>query len=85
MTFSVIAAFIWLIVVNLRAMFPSQDHHWRFAYVMIAIGVSILILLVIENGPLVALVFLLAGMWIMRWPVIYLGRWIKKVSRYDPS
>ncbi|GAA6162845.1 hypothetical protein NBRC116590_05490 [Pelagimonas sp. KU-00592-HH] len=71
-------ALIWMLVANVRAMFPSKDHHWRFAYAMIAIGLPILAWLWYENGVWMALVFLLAGMWIMRWPVIYLWRWAKR-------
>jgi hypothetical protein len=80
MTFSITAAFIWLIVANLRAMFPSKDHHWKFAYVMIAIGIPILIGVAIQNSIWLALVLLGMGAWIMRWPVIYLWRWFKRVS-----
>ncbi|MFY0660251.1 MAG: DUF2484 family protein [Shimia sp.] len=80
MTISITAAFVWLIVANLRAMFPSKDHHWKFAYVMIAIGIPILIGVAIQNSIWLALVLLGMGAWIMRWPVIYLWRWIKRVS-----
>ncbi len=53
MTLSITAAFIWLIVANLRAMFPSKDHHWKFAYVMIAIGIPILIGVALQKQHLV--------------------------------
>jgi hypothetical protein len=79
MSLSVVAALIWMVVVNLRAMFPSRDKHWRFAYAMIALSAPILIGIYIQHGLLLAAVFLLAGIWIMRWPVIYLGRWVRKV------
>ncbi|MDC0736933.1 DUF2484 family protein [Cognatishimia sp. SS12] len=79
MSSSVIAAMIWMVVTNLRGMFPSSDNHWRFAYLMIALGVPILIWLFIDHGIWLALLFLLGAMWILRWPVIYLGRWLKKV------
>lgn len=76
MSWSVTLALVWMLAVNLRAMFPSKDRHWKFAYLMIAIGVPILIFLWIEQGFWLALVFLFAAMWIMRWPVYYLWRWI---------
>ena len=85
MSLSVIAALIWMVVVNMRAMFPSRDKHWRFAYVMIAIAVPILIGIFLQHGILLGCVFLLAGMWIMRWPVIYLGRWVKRVVGHGAS
>lgn len=80
MSLSFIAALCWMVVVNLGAMFPSKDNHWRFAYVMIALAVPVLIGIFVQHGLLLAVVFFLAGMWIMRWPVIYLGRWLRKVS-----
>lgn len=78
MTGSVIAALIWMLVVNLRAMFPSKDNHWKFAYAMIAVGIPILIWVFLEHGLLLAAVLLLGAMWVMRWPVIYLTRWLRR-------
>lgn len=78
MSSSVIAALLWMLAVNLRAMFPSRDNHWKFAYVMIAIGVPILIWVFIDHGPLLAAVLLVGAMWVMRWPVIYLSRWLRR-------
>lgn len=85
MTSSVIAALIWMLVVNLRAMFPSRDKLWRFAYGMIALAVPILVWIYIQHGIWLAVVFLMAGLWIMRWPVIYLMRWLKKVTGHGTS
>ncbi|MBO9473505.1 DUF2484 family protein [Shimia sp. R10_1] len=78
MSLSLISACVWLIAANLRAMFPSKDHHWRFAYVMMAIGVPIVIGLAVQHNIWFALVFVGMGAWIMRWPVIYLWRWVKR-------
>ncbi len=78
MSTSLILALVWLFVANLRAMFPSKDHLWTFAYVMIAIGVPILIWVAIQNGLVIAGIVLVMAAWVMRWPVIYLGRWIKR-------
>lgn len=78
MSLSVVFALIWLVVVNVRGMFPSRDHHWRFAYGMMGLGVPLLVFLWWENGFWYALVaFVLAG-WIMRWPVIYGWRWLRR-------
>jgi hypothetical protein len=68
-----------MIVANVRAMFPSKDNHWRFAYAMIAVGLPILIWVYFDHGLWLPLLLLLGAMWVMRWPVIYLGRWIKRV------
>ncbi|MEL6701249.1 MAG: DUF2484 family protein, partial [Pseudomonadota bacterium] len=73
---SILAACLWLIVANLRAMFPSRDHHWRFAYAMIAIGIPILGWVTYENGPMAGLLFAVAAASVLRWPLIYLWRWV---------
>lgn len=78
MTLSMILALLWLLAANLRAMFPSKDNHWKFAYAMIAIGVPILIGVYIQNGFWMALVLFCMAAWVMRWPVIYLARWVKR-------
>lgn len=78
MSLSIVAALIWMVVVNLRAMFPSKDNHWKFAYAMIAIGVPILIWVYFDHGLLLAVVLLVGAMWVMRWPVIYLTRWVRR-------
>jgi len=76
-----IAVAVWLIVANVVAMFPSKDLHWRFAYMMIAIGVPILGWVTYENGPWVGLFALAAGGSVLRWPLIYLTRWLRRVMR----
>ncbi|SFL94505.1 DUF2484 family protein [Shimia aestuarii] len=78
MTISMILALLWLLAANLRAMFPSRDNLWKFAYVMIAIGIPILIGVAIQNGIWMALLILFMAGWVMRWPVIYLVRWVRK-------
>ncbi|MET4129386.1 DUF2484 family protein [Roseovarius sp. MBR-6] len=78
MTPSLIAALLWLVLANLLAMVPSRDNHWRRAYMLIALGVPILGLVTWQNGPWVGLVMLLAGMSVLRWPAIYLARWIRR-------
>jgi hypothetical protein len=42
MSGSLAVAFLWLVLANVIAMFPSRDHHWRSAYALIAIGVPLL-------------------------------------------
>ena len=78
MTLSLVAAFVWLIAANVIAMMPSKDQHWRAAYVLIAIGIPVLGWLTWQNGPWVGLLGLAAGVSILRWPVRYLGRWVRR-------
>ncbi len=78
----VVLGLIWLIVANVLAMVPSNDNHWRRAYILIAIGVPLLGWITAVNGPLVGLLYLAAGASVLRWPVIYLTRWLRtKLAR----
>ncbi|MEM5476845.1 DUF2484 family protein [Pacificibacter sp. AS14] len=82
MTLSLILACLWAIVANVIGMLPSRTSHWRAAYALIAVGVPILGFVTYENGPWVGLVVLAAGASVLRWPLRYLGRWIKaKLTR----
>ena len=67
------------------AMFPSKRHHWPAAFVLIAIGVPLLAFIAYENGVWVMLACLVAAGSVLRWPVIYLFRWIKRKVRGDAA
>ena len=77
MTLSLIMACVWAVVANVLAMTPSRDHHWRNAYVLIAVGIPIVGYVTIQHGPWLGLLVLAAGMSVLRWPVISLGRWLR--------
>ncbi len=81
MTLSLILACLWALAANLLAMMPSRDNHWRRAYALIAVGIPILGYVTYQNGPWWGLAVLLAGMSILRWPVVYLGRWLRGLTR----
>lgn len=86
MTLSLTLAAFWALVANVLAMTPSRDNHWRNAYVLIAVGIPILGFVTYENGPWVGLIVLVAAMSVLRWPVIYLVRWLRrKFGRADPA
>lgn len=82
MSLSLILALLWLLLANLRAMAPSRDHHWRFAYAMIAVGLPLLVWLWWQNGLWVTLLVLLAALSVLRWPMIFLLRWIRRRLRW---
>jgi len=77
MSTSLVLALLWLVTANVIAMFPSKDHHWRNAYMLIGLGVPLLGWVFWQNGVWVALLVLLAAMSVLRWPVIYLVKWVK--------
>lgn len=78
MTISFFLACGWVILANISAMIPSKDNLWTRAYILIAIGVPLLGYLTYENGPVFGLVFLAAGASMLRWPLVYLGRWLRQ-------
>ena len=74
---SIILVSLWIIGANVAAMLPSRDQHWTAAYVLIVVGIPLLGYLTWQNRPVVGLIGLLAGMSVMRWPVITLGHWLR--------
>ncbi|WP_171235525.1 DUF2484 family protein [Ruegeria sp. HKCCA6837] len=77
MSLSLALAALWGLTANILAMLPSKDNHWTRAYCLIAVGIPILGFVTYENGPWIGLLVLVAGMSMLRWPVIYLTRWTK--------
>lgn len=78
MSWSIALAALWGVAANVLAMIPSKDNHWTRAYALIVVGIPILGYVTYENGPWVGLFVLAAGMSVLRWPVIYLGRWLRR-------
>ena len=83
MTLSLVLACLWAVSANLAAMLPSRDDHWRSAYGLIAVGIPLLGFATYQNGPWVGLLLLIAGMSVLRWPVICLTRWMRGQLRRD--
>lgn len=78
MTLSLTLAAIWALSANLLAMVPSRDNHWTRAYALIGLGIPLLGYVTYENGPWWGLAVLVAGMSVLRWPVIYFTRWLRR-------
>jgi hypothetical protein len=78
MTLSLTLACVWAIVANVLALLPSRDNHWTRAYVLIALGIPLLGFVTYENGPWLGLAVLIAGMSVLRWPVVFLWRWVSR-------
>lgn len=81
MSISLILACVWALVANILAMTPSKNYHWRNAYVLVGIGIPLLGFVTWQNGPWIGLFVLVAAMSVLRWPVIYLARWIKRNTK----
>ncbi len=77
---SLFAAALWVILATAVALTPTRDHHWRAAYGLIAIGIPILGWVTWQMGPVVGLLVLAGGASILRWPLVYLWRWVKRVT-----
>lgn len=84
MTPSLIAAALWAVVANLLALLPSKHGHWPAAWGLIGIGIPILGWVTWQNGPILGLLVLLAGMSVLRWPLRYLWRWLRRAGSSEP-
>ena len=74
MSLSLILACIWALAANLAAMLPVRAPHGRRGFVLIACGIPLLGFVTYENGPIVGLIAMAAGMSLLRWPVVHLTR-----------
>ncbi len=79
MSLSLALACVWLVLANVLALIPSRDNHWFRAYVLIGLGVPLVGWVTWVNGPIVGLLVLAAGASVLRWPLIYLGRWVRRL------
>jgi hypothetical protein len=81
MSTALILACLWGVAANVIAMTPSRDNHWRNAYILIALGIPIVGAVTAAHGPWIGLLVMLGGCLVLRWPVIYLGRWVLRRVR----
>ncbi|MFT6912708.1 MAG: membrane protease YdiL (CAAX protease family) [Paracoccaceae bacterium] len=81
MPLSLTLAFLWVVVALVLALLPSKRNHWPAAYGLIVVGVPILGYVTYENGPMIGLVCLAAGASVLRWPLMYLGRYLRRRFR----
>ena len=77
MTWPLIAGLLWLVAANVTGLLPSRDKHWKVAYILIAVGVPVLGWVLVVNGVVWGLIFLLAAGSVLRWPVVHAWRWAK--------
>lgn len=72
-----IALCLWVVLSWVLQTVLTARQSWPAAYGLIAIGVPIVIWLGWSAGWLWALLGVAVMMLVLRWPVIYLGRWLK--------
>jgi hypothetical protein len=79
-TLPVILGCLWLVAANVLGLIPSRDHHWFRAYVLIAVGIPLLGWITWQSGPLIGLLFFAAGASVLRWPLVFFGRWLRRIA-----
>ncbi|MGR3463313.1 DUF2484 family protein [Limimaricola sp.] len=67
-------AALWLVAANLAAMLPSRDNHRSCATILVVIGVPLLGWVTFAFGPVAGVVLMAAGVSVLRWPLMLLGR-----------
>ncbi|MCO8144152.1 DUF2484 family protein [Rhodovulum tesquicola] len=80
MTVSLILACLWVVVAAGLGMLP-QRYHWPAAYGLIALGIPLLGYVTYQNGPMLGMVAMAAGVSVLRWPTLYLLRWLARPLR----
>mgnify|MGYP006275278965 CR=1 FL=1 len=85
MTLSLTLACLWAVVASLAATLPSKRRHWPHAYALIATGIPLLGYVTYQNGPMAGLICFAAGASILRWPLIFLLRWLRRAVARRPS
>ena len=74
---SILLAGLWVVAATAIALMPQRTH-WPGAVALIVTGVPLLGYLTYENGPLAGLIGLAAGASVLRWPLFYLGKWLRQ-------
>lgn len=77
MSTPLILACLWVILATPAAFLPARIN-WPIAYGLIAFGLPLVGWVMWEDGVIIGLLVLAGGASILRWPVIYLTRWIKR-------
>ncbi|WP_102110485.1 DUF2484 family protein [Oceaniglobus roseus] len=78
MSLSLTLACLWFLVANIGAILPSRRSHWPLAWALIAVGIPLLGLATWQHGPWIGMLLLVGGASVLRWPLLYLGRWIRR-------
>lgn len=68
---------VWVVLATLIGLMPRR-FHWRGAIFLMVFLVPLLPYVWVQVNPFIALLFLAGVMSILRWPLIFLGRWINR-------
>lgn len=83
---SLALACVWAVAANVIAMLPSRKSHWPQAYVLMACGGPILVLMFSQHGAGVTLGALIAAASVLRWPLRYAVAWLRRhLGLAEPS
>ena len=74
---------VWAVAANVLAMLPSRRRHWPQAVALIVTGIPLLGWITYAHGPLIGLLAFAAGASVLRWPLLFLGRWVAR--RFRPG
>ena len=67
----------WVVLATLIGLMPRR-FHWRGAILLMVLLVPLVPYVWVQVNPFIALLFLAGVLSILRWPLIFLGRWINR-------
>jgi len=77
MPISLTLASLWALIACMLGLAPRR-FHWPAAIALISTGIPLLGLVTWQMGPWWGLALLAAGVSVLRWPVFYAGRWVRR-------
>ena len=69
---------LWVVLAFVLSAIPSNDNHWRRAYVLIAVGVPLLVWIMWRDGFLMGAIAFIVGCSVLRWPVYFFWQRLKR-------
>jgi hypothetical protein len=80
---ALIAACLWVVAAWILSVVLTARQSWPAAYALIACGLPVLVWLGLSLGPWAVAAGAATGCLVLRWPVIYAGRWLRKRICHD--
>jgi hypothetical protein len=76
---ALVALCLWVVLAWVLMVSLTSKQSWPAAYCLIAGGLPLLAWLWVEQGPLFVVVGAAVMATVLRWPMIYLGRWLRSL------